>query len=204
MVDTSHDPAVLLPVNMGNRGHNVLDVRKTFQQLSGASPCVRFISYHSRISGNFVFDSSRDEVIGEAIRIGQVVTGLRCLARRFSELRRVDQAMPKGIEITRGGSVVLHASSGMRRLIYIALSRNIQAAFRFVGQMTPRISIISWPSERDVLCLYERPGESGDVGQVTRAIVTRLNKHDTPPDIYGTGRAMGVIHDILSGNRLRH
>jgi len=204
LIDTSQDLAVLLPVNMGNRGHNVLDVRKTFQQFSRASQCARFISFHPRISGNFVFGGSMDEVIGEAIRIGQVVTGLKCLARRFSELRQVDQAMPKGIEIAKGGSVVLHTPLGMRRVIYVALSRNIPAAFRFVGQMAPRISIISWPSERDVLCLYDRPGESGNVGQVTRAVVTKLNKHVPPPEIYGTGRAMGVIHDILSGNRLQH
>ena len=111
--------------------------------------------------------------------------------------------MPKEIEITKRGSVVLRTSSGVRRVIYIALSRDIPVAFRFTGQMTPRISIISWPSERDILCLYDRPGESGDVGQVTKAVVTKLNKHVTPPEIYGTGRAMGVIHDILSGNRLR-
>jgi hypothetical protein len=204
LIDTSQDLAVLLPVNMGNRGHNVLDVRETFQRFSSASQCARFISFHPRISGNFVFGSSRDEVMDEAIRIGQVVTGLRCLARRFSELSQVDQAMPKGIEITKGGSVVLRTSSGMRRVIYVALSGNIPVAFRVVGQMTPRISIISWPSERDVLCLYDRPGESGNVGQVTRAVVTKLNKHITPPEIYGTGRAMGVIYDILSGNRLQH
>jgi hypothetical protein len=204
LIDTNEDLAALLPINMGNRGHNVLDIRETFQQLSRASKCARFISFHPRISGNFVFGSSRDEVIDEAIRVGQVVTELRCLARRFSELRQVDQAMPKGIETTKRGSVVLRTSSGMRRVIYVALSRDIPIAFRDVGQMTPRISIISWPSERDVLCLYDRPGESGDVGQVTRAVVTKLNKHVTPPEIYGTGRAMGVIRDILSGNRLQH
>ena len=128
---------MLLPINMGNRGHNVLDVRETFQQLSRASQCARFISFHPRISGNFVFGSSRDEVIDEAIRIGQAVAGLRCLARRFSELRQVDQAMPKEIEITKRGSVVLCTSSGMRRVIYVALSRDIPVAFCFAGQMTP-------------------------------------------------------------------
>ena len=204
MIDTSQDLAVLLPINMGNRGHNVLDVRETFKRFSGASQCLRFISFHPRISGNFVFESSRNEAIGEAIRIGQVVTGLRCLARSFSELRQVDQAMPKEIEITKKGSVVLRTSSGMRRVIYVALSRDIPVAFRFVGQMTPRTSIISWPSKRDVLCLYDRSGESGDVGQVTIAVVKKLNKHIPPPEIYGTGRAIGVIRDILSGNRLRH
>lgn len=204
MIDTNQDLAVLLPVNMGNRGHNVLDVRATFQRFNNVSQRARFISFHPRISGNFVFGNSRNDVIDEAIRIGQVVIGLRCLARRFSELRQVDQTMPKGVEITKGGSVVLRTSSGMRRVIYVALSGNIPVAFRVVGPMTPRISIISWPSERDVLCLYDRPGESGDVGQVTRAVVTKLNKHVTPPTIYGTGRAMGVIHDILSGNRLQH
>jgi len=202
--DVSQDLAVLFPVNMGNRGQNVLDVRETFQQFSRTSRCARFISFHPRISGNFVFRSSRDEDMDEAIRIGQAVTGLRCLARRFSELRRVDEAMPKEIEITKRGSVVLRTSSGMRRVIYVALSRDIPVAFRFAGQITPRISIIAWPSERDILCLYDRPGESGDVGQVTRAVVARLNKHVTGSEIFGTGRAMGVIHDILSGSRLQH
>lgn len=203
MIDTNQDFAVLLPVNMGNRGHNMLDVQEIFQRFSRASQCARFISFHPRISGNFVFGSSRDEAIDEAIRIGQVVTGLKCLARRFSEMRQALQAMPEGIEITKGGSVVLRTSSGMRRVIYVALSRNIPASFRFVGQMAPRVSIISWPSERDVLCLYDRPGKSGNVGQVTRTVVTKLNKHVPAPEIYGTGRAMGVIQDILSGNRLQ-
>ena len=91
----------------------------------------------------------------------------------------------------------------MRRVIYVALSRDIPERFRFVGQLARRINIISWPSGCDVLCLYDRPGESGDVGQVTRAVMTKLNKHVSPPEIYGTGRAMGVIRDILAGNRLQ-
>ena len=204
MIDMSQDLAVLFPVNMGNRGQNVLGVQETFQKLSRASQRVCFISFHPRISGNFIFAGLGDEVINEAITIGQTVTRLRCLARRFSELRQVDQAMPKGAETSKGGSVVLQTLSGMRRVIYVALSRSIPAELRFIGQVVPRISIISWPSERDVLCLYDRPGESGDVGQVTRAVVARLNKHVTTSEIFGTGRALGVIRDILSGNRLRH
>ena len=182
----------------------MLGVQETFQKLSRASQCACFISFHPRISGNFIFAGSGDEVISEAITIGRTVTGLRCLARRFSELRQVNQAVPKGAEVSKRGSVVLQTSSGMRRVIYVALSRNIPAEFRFVGQTAPRTSIISWPSERDVLCLYDRPGESGDVGQVTRAVVVRLNKYVTASEIFGTGRALGVIRDILSGNRLRH
>ena len=102
MIHTTQDLGVLLPVNMGNRGHNVLDVRETFQRLNSASQCARFISFHPRISGNVVFEGLRDEVITEALRIGQDVTGLRCLARRFSELKRVDQRMPKGESLPKG------------------------------------------------------------------------------------------------------
>jgi len=112
--------------------------------------------------------------------------------------------MPKGAETSKRGSVVLQTLSGMRRVIYVALSRNVPIEFRFVGQTVPRISVISWPSERDVLCLYDRPRESGDVGQVTRAVVAKLNKHVTAPEFFGIGRALGVIRGILSGNRLRH
>ena len=66
------------------------------------------MAYHWRISGNFVFRDTGEEPIREAIGIGEQVTGLRCLGRRFQELRHVDEAVPteapgNGIQARTGG-----------------------------------------------------------------------------------------------------
>lgn len=195
--------AVLFPVNMGNRGRNMLDLKETFDKLSRASKNVRFVSFHTRISGNFLFVDSGEEVLKRAAAIGKKVIGLDCIVRRSSELYHVNETVPSEA-VTRRGSVILQTSLGLRRIIYVALSKDIPTEFHCVGQLSPRISALLWPSERDILCLYDRPGESGDVGQVTRAVIGRLDRSGVEPGLFGTGRAMGVIRDILSGRRLRH
>jgi hypothetical protein len=70
--------AVLLPKNMGNRGQNELSVRATFLELARASTQVRFIAYHYRRSGNFVFEYDDECAISEAAKIGEQVIGLQC------------------------------------------------------------------------------------------------------------------------------
>jgi hypothetical protein len=86
--------AALLPVNMGNRGQNVLPVAETALKLARASPRVRFLAYHWRISGNFVYRWIDETTARDAVEIGQQVAGLRCLARTFEELKRVNDAVP--------------------------------------------------------------------------------------------------------------
>ena len=86
--------AVLFPVNMGDRGQNELSVRDTFLELARSSTKAQFVAYHSRRSGNFVFEYDDEGAISEAIKIGKQVTGLQCIARRFSELRVASVAVP--------------------------------------------------------------------------------------------------------------
>lgn len=196
--------AVLFPVNMGNRGQNMLDVRQTFQRFLQATDRVRFVAFHPRLSGNFLFVDSGGETLETAVAIGKAVTGLRCLARRLSDLTHAVRAMPLEAKANQRGSVVLEEQSRTWRVIYIALSASIPPQCRFLGQLRPRIRVIAWPSENDAICLYDRPGETGDVGQVTKAVVARLQRCVRGSELYGTGRAMSIVCEILSGKSLRH
>jgi len=192
--------AVLFPVNMGNRGQNEFSVRDTFLELARASTKAHFVVYYSRRSGNFVFEYDDEGAISEATKIGKQVTGLECIVRRFSDLRVVTGAVPTNAT-TEKGSVVFNTPAGVRRVIYVALSEKVKPSLQAKGVLGSRIEILSWPSDQDVLCLYERPGESGDVGQVTRAVVNVLKPRQQ--GIYGTGRAVSVILDLLAGRNLR-
>lgn len=194
--------AVLFPRNMGNRGQNVLSVPETFTELTCVSERVKFVAYHPRISGNSVFHYRDDKELKEVVELGQRVTGLACLARAFEALMRVSAAVPREAEVLRG-SVVLRTAVGIKRVILVALSEPIADRHRVTGKVGKRVEILSWPSEQDALCLYDRPGESGDVGQVTRAVVGHVRRFGGYPRLYGTGRAMGVIEDLLTGRHLR-
>src|SRR5437867_3181756 len=114
--------AVLFPVNMNNRGQNVLSVREKFHQLSREPSQVEFVGYHFRPSGNFLFIDSGDGIVEAAVKIGKTVIGLPCLARKFSELENIFNAVPANTKVTERGSVFLDTSSGLRKLIYVALS----------------------------------------------------------------------------------
>jgi len=152
---------VLFPVNMGNRGQNMLPVDETFRRLRVASSHVRFVAYHPRISGNFVFENVDRKAIQEAVTIGTRITGLTCLARSFDDLATADRAVPLAAEVIRD-SVVLQTLSGVRRIVFVTLSDGIGVHSRFVGILGKRIEALSWSSDRDVLCHYERPGEQGE------------------------------------------
>ena len=65
------------------------------------------------------------------------------------------------------------------------------------------MSILSWPSGRDLLCLYSRPSRGGDVGQVTNAVLNTMRKNLGDGQWQGTGRAISVIHDLVHGTGLR-
>jgi hypothetical protein len=186
------------PRTWGNRGQNVLPVKGAALRLARTSPRVPFVAYHWRISGNFIFRWTDETNVREAIEVGRQVIGLRCVARTFDELKRVAGATPAGAEVIRS-SVVLETSLGPRRVIVVALSEPVPSERQVTGTVNGRTQILSWPSARDVLCLYERPGESGDVGQVTRAVVGAIGKLGALPGLYGTGRAMGVVRDLLAG-----
>jgi hypothetical protein len=142
--------AALLPVNMGNRGQNELSVRDTFLELARSSTKAQFVAYHSRRSGNFVFEYEDEGAISEATKTGKQVTGLECIVRRFSDLRVASTAVPTNATIEKG-SVVFNTPAGVRRVIYVALSEKVKRSLQTQGALTSRIEILSWPSDQDVL-----------------------------------------------------
>lgn len=188
----SSPKAVLLVINMGNYGHNCLPVEEIFKKLRQHSQEVEFIAYHPNQSGNFVFVDSGEETRKRALETGEAVTDLSCLVRGFSELKQVDQEVPPEAQTTRKGSVILPTGE---KLIHVALSKTVIKTARAIGKISPRVEILVWPSPQDVLCLYDRPQEGGNIGQVTTKVIRFLRNHS--PDIYGTGRALSVIRDLL-------
>ena len=195
--------AVLLPVDMGNYKRNNLPVREMFEKLRRYSKEVEFIAYHWRRSGNFIFIDSGETTRKRALEIGEKLTALKCLTRRFSELRKVLQTMQPQIQVTKGGAMILPTPAGPRRLIHVALSHEVMEKTRRIGEIASRVEILAWPSPRYVLCLYNRPSNGGDVGHVTNKVLAVLRQSYFASDLHGTGRTLGVIRDLLENRGLR-
>jgi len=140
-----------------------------------------------------------------ALKAVQETTGLRCLVRTFSNLEKVDKAVPPNARTERG-SVILSTETGPKKLIHVALSKAIVETARSTGEIGAHVEILGWPSSRDVLCLYDRPKRGGDVGHVTRKVLAVLKSADPDiyGDIYGTGRAPSVIRDLLYERNLHY
>jgi len=202
MVELLPTLGVVLPENMGNRGQNVLSISDAFQRLALASMEVEFVGHHRRPSGNFVFRYRADAEIQKAASVAEEVLRLRCVARSFLHLEGVCANVPANAEVLRT-SVVVRTQERLQRVVFVGLSEDVPVEHQVLGALTPKIELISWPSRRDVLCLYDRPGEAGDVGQVTRAVVKRIRRSRATPDLFGTGRALSVIHDLLAGRYVR-
>ena len=84
------------------------------------------------------------------------------------------------------------------------LSESVEERYHITGPINPRVDIYKWVSPSDVLLLYTRPQTGGDVGQVTTALLKHLKKNCVLlTQLDGTGRAMGVIKDLVTGNKLR-
>lgn len=182
---------------MGNYGRNSLQPKEIFERLRTHSEAVQFLAYHWRRSGNFVFVDSGEKTRQRALEAGEAVIGLKCLFRTFSDLRKVNQAVPPDAEI-KNGSVILPTGE---KLIHVALSKAVIETARTTGRIGTRVEILTWPSSQDVLCSYDRPQKrGGDVGQVTNNILKILRDSS----IYGTGRALSVIQDLLENRNLRY
>lgn len=191
------DRAVLLPIDMGNYGRNRQPVKEIFKELHDHPIGVRFISYHWRPSGNFVFDDYGEEIRQKALEAGEAVIGLKCIIRTFLDLGKVVQAGPPEAQI-KHGSVILPTGE---KLIHVALSKSVIETPRPTGRIGRRVEILTWPSPQDVLCAYDRPQKrGGDVGQVTNNVLKILRI----PSIYGTGRALSVIRDLLENRNIRY
>jgi hypothetical protein len=194
---------VVFPVNMGNRGQNEISPETVFRSLCRSGEDPQFVGYHWRRSGNFLFVRPDPEAEVKAMAAVSSVTKLESIPRSFVALVKLDWHVPIDAKTTRGGSVVLGEASGSWRLIAVFLSEGVRPEKRIVGHLAPRIKVLAWPSAQDVLCAYQRPGEAGDVGQVTRAAVLKLRSMTVCPQLLGSGRAIGVVRDILCGKNLR-
>ena len=108
----------------------------------------------------------------------------------------MNQAIPPDAE-TRNGSVILPTGE---KLIHVALSKAFIETARSIGKISRCVEILEWTSPQDVLCSYDRPQKRGDVGQVTNNVVKVL----CGPSLYGTGRALSVIRDLLGNRNMRY
>ena len=182
---------------MGNYGHNRRPVKEIFEELRQDSQGARFIAYHWRPSGNFVFVDCGEETRKRALEAGEAITGLKCLIRTFCDLGKVTQAVSPEAQTTRKGSVILPSGE---KLIHVALSKAAIETVRLTGRIGARVEILAWSSPQDVLCAYARPSNGGDVGQVTNNVLKILRD----PSIHGTGRALSVIRDLLADLNMRY
>ena len=195
--------AVLFVRDMGNYGQNSLSVEEVFQELRSQSKRVRFIGYHRRRSGNFLFEESGEDSLEAARVVAEKVTRLPCLIRHFQDLDRIAKAIPRACVTTTKGSVVFKTNQGPRKVIWVGISKPIAEVSQFTGALTHRVSIIGWPTVQDVLCLYDRQASGGDVGQVTGAVVKALQRRGIGDNVIATGRAVSVIKDLLDGKWVR-
>lgn len=194
---------VVFPVNMGNRGRNEIPPQTVFRNARLSEVDHEIVGYHWRRSGNFIFLRQTADSESNAVHLVASITKLGCISRSFSALVQLSWQVPVSARRTAYGSMILDDPSGVWRLVALFLSDEVPAEKRLIGAVSPQIKLLSWPSSRDVLCAYDRPGEPGDVGQVTRKAVTSLRKVAALPMLVGSGRAFGVVHDILCGRNLR-
>ena len=104
---------------------------------------VKFIAYHWRRSGNFLFEDSGEHSLEKAKEIGERVMDLVCLVRPERVLKCVDENVPAKSTTTKGGSVVLPTSSGLKKIIYVALSADVPESYRVLGSITSRVEVLN-------------------------------------------------------------
>jgi dephospho-CoA kinase len=194
---------IVFPVDMGNRGRNEVSVVETFSQLCRGGDRVQFVGHHWRRSGNFIFVRQDTAADAEALALVSSLTKLECVARPFSALVRLDWHVPTDSVTRPRGAVVLNDPSGTWRVVAVFLSEPVAQGNQIRGSLTPKVRILNWPSARDALCAYDRAGESGDVGQVTRAVLKRVSDNRARSSLVGSGRALSVLRDILAGRNLK-
>lgn len=147
---------VLFPVNMGNRGQNVLPVAEVFEKLRTASKSVEYIGYHRRISGDFVFRYREGADVIRAVGVAESVLGLQCVTCSMENLARAEATVPGSAMVVKG-SVVVRKGGVHWRVVLVVLSEDIPPPRRAIGLISPRVEIIAWSSARGILCLYIAP-----------------------------------------------
>ena len=207
MMSGSFPKAVLLPIQekngTGHYGHG-LSPKETFARLHRQSRGVEFTSYltnHWRVSGNFVFTDSGKEARNRARRIGEEVTGLKCLVRRFSDLEKVFRTVPPEAQVRRS-AWIRPTPTGYLRLVYVALSARVGIeTAEPTGEIGASVEILAWTSPQDVLCLYDKK-KSGGVGHARKQVLTFLRRRCSSSDIHGTSRALSVIQNLLENRNM--
>lgn len=193
---SSRKLAILFVRDMGNYGQHRVAPKTILAELRKNSVGVQFTACHWRPSGNFLFAHDTEETLVAARAIGEEVTNLPCLVRTSVEMEALVGALPKDCEETFQGSIVQDAPEGIRKVIWVGLSCSVPEDRRRIGAIGTRCSIHSWPTSRDVLCLYNRPKAGGDVGQVTTTVLRSIGVN---ADLFGTGRSMGLLRDLTRG-----
>ncbi len=97
--------------------------------------------------------------------------------------------------------MILSTSAGDKKLIHVALSQDVGAPIQCTRAIGAGVETLAWPTTRDIVCLQDRPENNGSVGQATTMALKICRQ--SHPDIYGTGRALGVVRDILEDRKLR-
>jgi dephospho-CoA kinase len=194
---------VVFPINMGNRGQHAISLELVFAKLREQTEGVSFIAYHRRPSGNFFFVSRGSDTPVRAAAAVSALTELNCVVRQFSDLVRLDWTVPADVVTTPHGSVILNEPTGTWRAIAVFLSESVLAEKQLTGMVAARIKMVGWASQQDVVCAYNRPGEAGDVGEVSRAVVRKLRKVADQSALRGSGRSLGVVRDLICGRNLR-
>ena len=189
--------AAMFVVDAENYGRNRLDPREAFLALKMGAPSVGWIAFHPRPpSAVFLLE---DRSPDETNRAGKTVLGLDCVVRRFPDLIRLDCATPVAAVTTPRGSVVVARGGKRLRVIAVMLVEAADVDVRAMGRLAGRVELVCWASGCDVVCLYDRPAKGGNVGQVTTAVVRSLRQSGHALGGRPTGRAMGVIRDVVHG-----
>ena len=189
--------AAMFVVDAENYGRNRLDPREAFVALKKGAPNVSWIAFHPRPpSAVFLLEDRSPE---ETNRAGKTMLGLDCVVRRFPDLIRLDCATPVDAVTTPRGSVVVARGGKQLRVIAVMLMQAPDVGDRAMGRLADRVELVCWASGCDAVCLYDRPAKGGNVGQVTTAVVRSLLRSGHALGGRPTGRAMGVIRDVVHG-----
>jgi len=200
----SGSPGPLLALFFRNAQHygtNPFDPRTAACRLGGADQSLSWVAYHpSPPSATVVVRDPGREGRPTIWRLGAEVTRLTCIARTFADLARVERALPANTSETTRGKVVVEHGAHQRNVVVVFLKKDVVAGVKLAGKLAPRIEALVATSDRDIVCLYDRPSRSGSNGQVERAVCVSIAKGrgDTPP-VVGTARAMSVVKDVLDG-----
>ena len=193
--------AALLFRNAENYGANPFDPGIAARGFLEADQDLSWIAYHrSRPSAALVIGDPGREGRRTAERIGTEVTGLTCIARPFPDLVRLERALPATTRTTSHRKVVVAQGAHQRNVVVVFLEKDVPTGRKLAGRLGPRVEALVWTSDRDIVCLYDRPPRSGNNGQVERAVCTSLAKRVVGgAQVVGTARAMSVIKDIVDG-----